>query len=171
MKTALNIVYFTLSLSIPVYAGSTIEPVSNTLQSQCIDSWMAKAQPGNNDVDYKNFGEKYCGCMSNHPQSTGAQNARLCLSQTVLHDAMDSLEEEVGIAEAASDDLGEYCQDRWTMVYLKPSDVNKKVIDSYCECVKPKLLELLKQADKLTDKQYDETIDTIAVGCVDKLSM
>lgn len=164
----MKIAYLICSLlSACAIAESTIEPASNALQSNCIDSWMAKIQQGVDSVDYKNLGEKYCSCLDG-PSMSG--NAKLCMSKTALHDAMDSLEEEVGLSDAKEDDVDDYCQEVWGLIYPKPMNTEEAMIKSYCDCAKPKLFELLKQADKMTDKQYDESIDGVAASCSDKLS-
>jgi hypothetical protein len=87
------------------------------------------------------------------------------MSRTLLHDAMDSLEEEVGLSEAKESDITEYCQDRWNLVYPKQSEEDKKITAAYCECAKPKLLDLIKQSDNMTDKQYDAGINDVAAAC------
>lgn len=154
-------------LSACAIAESTIEPASNALPSKCIESWMAKIQQGVDSVDYKNLGEKYCSCLN---ASSMSGNAKSCMSKTALHDAMDSLEEEVGLSDAKEDDVDDYCQEVWALIYPKATGTEETMIKSYCDCAKPKLFGLLKQADKMTDKQYDESIDEAAASCSDKLS-
>ena len=87
------------------------------------------------------------------------------MSRTLLHDTMDSLEEEVGLTEAKDTDFMEYCQDRWNLIYPKPTDEGKKFTQAYCECAKPKLMDLIKQSDKMTDKQYNDGVDSVAAAC------
>ena len=150
-----------LSLSSYAQAGESFQTV-------CINSWMQKIGDSAEKVDYKNFGEKYCSCAANQPLDNDAaiQKAiQLCMSRTLLHDAMDSLEEEVGLSEAKDTDINEYCDDRWNLVYPKQTDEEKKVTAAYCECAKPKLLDLIKQSDTMTDKQYDDGIDSVAAAC------
>lgn len=134
----------------------------------CVDTWMKKGGQASDKVDYKNFGEKYCTCASTQPLDSDAaikKAIQICMSRTLLHDAMDSLEEEVGLSEAKDTDVMEYCQDRWNLIYPNQTDADKKVTGAYCECAKPKLLDLLKQSDNITDSQYSESIDNIAAAC------
>lgn len=141
---------------------------SEAFQTECTNSWMQKSGDAADKVDYKNFGEKYCGCAANQPLDNDAaiQKAiQLCMSRTLLHDAMDSLEEEVGLSEAKDTDINEYCEDRWNLIYPKQTDADKKITTAYCECAKPKLMDLIKQSDNMTDKQYDDGINTIAAAC------
>ena len=157
----LSIVATTCLLAGSVYAA-------DSFQSVCINSWMQKIGGAADKVDYKNFGEKYCGCAAGQPLDNDAaiQKAiQLCMSRTLLHDAMDSLEEEVGLSEAKDTDVKEYCEDKWNLIYPKQTDADKKITSAYCECANPKLMDLMKQADNLTDKQYDEGIDTVAAAC------
>lgn len=157
----LSIVATTCLLAGSVYAA-------DSFQSVCINSWMQKIGGAADKVDYKNFGEKYCGCAAGQPLDNDAaiQKAiQLCMSRTLLHDAMDSLEEEVGLSEAKDTDVKEYCEDKWNLIYPKQTDEDKKFTSAYCECANPKLMDLMKQADNLTDKQYDEGIDTVAASC------
>lgn len=150
-------------LSLSSYA----EP-SESFQTVCINSWMKKINDSSDKVDFKNFGEKYCTCAAAQPLDNDAaiQKAiQLCMSRTLLHDAMDSLEEEVGLSEAKDTDINEYCEDRWNLIYPKQTDEDKKITTAYCECAKPKLMDLIKKADSMTDKQYDEGINDVAAAC------
>ncbi|KTD66235.1 hypothetical protein [Legionella shakespearei] len=148
---------------------SYADPAPNSsFQSQCVDAWMKKADQATDKVDYKNFGEKYCGCAAAMPldNDQAIQKAiQQCMSRTLLHDAMDSLDEEVGLSDAKDTDVDEYCQDRWNLIYPNQTDADKKVTGAYCECAKPKLLDLIKQSDNMTEKQYNESIDSIAASC------
>ncbi|KTD50879.1 hypothetical protein [Legionella quateirensis] len=153
--------------SISAYSDSTTQP-NSSFQSVCINSWMSKGEQATDKVDYKNFGEKYCACASTQPldnQEAIKKAIQLCLSRTLLHDAMDSLEEEIGLSDAKAADLTEYCQDKWSLIYPKQTEEDKKFTTSYCECAQPKLMELIKKSETITDKEYDQSIDTIAGDC------
>ncbi|CAM3012082.1 hypothetical protein [Legionella worsleiensis] len=160
---AVSFVLFSLS----AYSADTASK-SESFQSVCINSWMSKAEQVADKVDYKNFGEKYCACASGQPMDNQVainKAIQVCLSQTLLHDAMDSLEEEIGLSDAKSSDLSEYCQNRWGLIYPKQTDEEKKFTTSYCACAQPKLMELIKKSETITDKEYDEAIDSIAADC------
>lgn len=136
--------------------------------SVCTKSWMAHSEQAKDKVDYKNFGEKYCGCAATQPldsQDAIKKAIQVCMSRTLLHDAMDSLEEDVGLKEAKDSDVSEYCMDRWTLIAAGQSAEAQSAASAYCECAKPKLMDLIKGSDNMTDKQYDEQIDTIAGAC------
>ncbi|MCL9685658.1 hypothetical protein [Legionella maioricensis] len=150
-------------LSLSAYAES-----GESFQTVCINSWMKKIGDSADKVDFKNFGEKYCTCAAGQPLDNEAaiQKAiQLCLSRTLLHDAMDSLEEEVGLSEAKDTDINEYCEDRWNLIYPKQTDEDKKATTAYCECAKPKLMDLIKKAENMTDKEYDDGINDVAAAC------
>jgi hypothetical protein len=119
-------------------------------------------------IDYKNFGEKYCDCVSKQPlkgEDAIKKATQLCMSRTLLHDTMDALEEEVGLSEAKDSDFLEYCQDRWNLVYPKLSVEDKKFTTDYCECAKPKLMTLISKSDAYTDKEYEDQIDIVSSAC------
>ncbi|MDR3443497.1 MAG: hypothetical protein P4L65_10870 [Legionella sp.] len=154
--------------SFATYAESTAAPSSESFQTTCTNAWMKNAADVKDPVDYKNFGEKYCGCAAKEPLDNDAavqKAVQLCMSRTLIHDAMDSMEDEVGLSKAKDSDIMEYCQDRWNLLYPKQTDEDKKLIAAHCECAKPKIVELIKQSDKMTDKQYDEGLDAVAAAC------
>lgn len=139
-----------------------------TFQDACISSWMKKADEATDKVDYKNFGEKYCQCASTQQLDSDAaikKAIQVCLSRTLLHDAMDSLEEEVGLSKAKDTNIQEYCQNRWNLIYPKQTDEDKKFTTAYCGCAQLKLMDLIKQSENMTDKQYYEVVDNIAADC------
>ncbi|STY31046.1 Uncharacterised protein [Legionella wadsworthii] len=150
--------------------NATSTGTTGDFQSRCTDAWMKKADEAKDKVDFKNFGEKFCGCAAKQPLGNDAamtKAAKLCMSRTLLHDAMDSIEDDVGLNKAKDTDVADYCQDKWDLVLPKPTEDDKKLTNSYCECAKPKLVELLKKANDMTDKQYDDEIDKIADACAD----
>lgn len=134
----------------------------------CTNAWMEKADTAKDKVDFKNFGEKYCACAAAQPLGSdeAIQKAiHVCMSRTLLHDALDAMEDDVGLSKAQESDFLQFCQDRWNLIYPNLSDENKKVTMAYCECAKPKVMALIKQADNLTDKQYDEGVNDVAAAC------
>lgn len=169
----LLLIHIAIIMAPTIINADAANQTSESFLTVCIDSWMKKAAKSADQVDYKNFGEKYCACASTQPLTNDAaiKNAiQLCMSRTLLHDAMDSLEEEVGLTDAKDTDIDEYCQDRWSLIYPNQTDADRKGITAYCECAKPKLLELIKQSETITDKQYSETIDTIAQACSENVN-
>lgn len=153
--------------SLATYAD-TVPQNGDSFEKVCINAWMEKTDLAKDKVDYKNFGEKYCSCAAQQPLNDDAsvQKAiQLCMSRTLLHDAMDSLEDEIGLSKAQDSDVMNHCQDRWNLIYPNLSDADKQKTIAYCDCAKPKLMALIKQSDNMTDKQYDEGIDGIAADC------
>ncbi|KTD70873.1 hypothetical protein [Legionella tucsonensis] len=139
-------------------------------QTRCTEAWMKKADEAKDKVDFKNFGEKYCGCAAKQSLDNEAavqKAVKVCMSRTLLHDTMDSIEDDIGLSKAKDSDVADYCQDRWDLVLPKPTDEDKKLITAYCECAKPKLVELLKKSNDMTDKQYYNEIDGVADVCAD----
>ncbi len=161
-------VVLTMFFSFTVHADP--QQQSGDFQTLCTDAWMKKADEAKDKLDYKNFGEKYCGCAAK--QSLDNDDAvkkaiQLCMSRTLLHDAMDSLEEEITLSKAKESDINDYCLDRWSVVLPKQTDDDKKLINSYCQCAQPKLMELIKKSDNMTDKEYEAGIDKVADDCAD----
>ena len=139
-----------------------------SFQTICVNSWLKRANQAKDQVDYKNFGEKYCGCAASQPLDNNAaidQAIQLCMSRTLLKDAMDSVEEEVSLNKATANDITQYCQDRWNLVYLNMTEKGKIASKAYCDCANPKLVALIKDSDKMTDKDYDNQINGIAASC------
>ncbi|MDP3268292.1 MAG: hypothetical protein Q8M40_04520 [Legionella sp.] len=169
MNAAMASTFYLLMILFSVSSYADVAPSSgNSFQSVCIDSWMKKSEQIKDKIDYKNFGEKYCSCAATQPLSSDAEISKAiqtCMSQTLLHDAMDSLEEEVGLSEAKATDIDEYCNDRWDLIYPDKSDEAKKITTAYCSCANPKLMDLIKHSDNQTDKQYNDAINSIAASC------
>ncbi|AWN75571.1 hypothetical protein LEAN103870_06280 [Legionella anisa] len=150
--------------------SANADSAGGDFQTRCTDAWMKKADEAKDKVDFKNFGEKYCGCAAKLPLDNEAavqKAVKVCMSRTLLHDAMDSIEDDVGLSKAKDSDITDYCKDRWELVLPKPTDEDKKFITAYCECAKPKLVELLKKSNDMTDKQYYDEIDGVADTCAD----
>ncbi|CEK10966.1 hypothetical protein [Legionella hackeliae] len=162
-------------LGIPLFGNATSGDVpastdtsQTSFQSSCVGSWMKRIDDIKDKIDYKNFGEKYCECAAQQPLDTQEainKTMQLCMSQTLLQDTMDSLENEVGLEKATDSDVNEYCQDRFSLVFPQMGDKDKQAAESYCSCAKPKLAALLKTADDMTDKQYSDEIKNIAATC------
>lgn len=134
----------------------------------CTNAWMKKINDSANKVDFKNFGEKYCTCASAQPLSSKEEIQKamqLCMSRTLLHDTMDSVEEDVGLSEAKDTDVMTACMGRWDLIYPSQNDEGKKFTKAFCECAQPKLMDLVKKSEQMTDKEYDAGIDTVAASC------
>ncbi|HAU0827434.1 TPA: hypothetical protein JBH49_15805, partial [Legionella pneumophila] len=153
------------------YSESNIQ-YQETLQSHCFETWMKKIDPSIDKETYKQFGDKYCRCIStkNLDNKTGVQKAiRNCIPQTILHDAMDELEEEVTLSEVTTQTIEQYCLNRWSLIYPNQSDEDKKTIQAYCACVKTKLLSFIEQIEKISNREYNEAINDINTICSENL--
>lgn len=146
---------------------------ADSFQSICLNSWMKRVNDIGDKVSYKNFGEKYCACAQTQPLDTDAavdKAIQVCMSRTLLHDSMDSLEEKIGLNKATDKDIAQYCSDRWSLIYPQMTEQAKQNATAFCECSTPKLVEVLKKSDDLTDKEYYLQIDTIAASCSGQLT-
>ncbi|HAT8180732.1 TPA: hypothetical protein JA361_15080 [Legionella pneumophila] len=154
------------------YPESNIQ-YQETLQSHCLETWLNNADQSIDKETYKQFGDKYCRCIStkNLDNKTGIQKAiKNCLPQTILHDAMDELEEEVTLSEVTTQTIEQYCLNRWSLIYPNQSDEDKKTIQAYCACVKTKLLNFIEQIEKISNKEYNEAINDINTICSENLN-
>lgn len=151
---------------------STSTQPAETFQSVCVKSWMGRLKDVKDKIDFQNFGEKYCHCAeSQQPlDNDEAINhaAQVCMSRTLLQDAVDNLRDDIGLSEVKPNDITEYCMDRWDLVYPNMDAENKKAATDYCNCANPKLLDLFKKSDALTDQSFFKSIDDVAAGCSGK---
>jgi hypothetical protein len=151
--------FFVMIFSLPIYAQMMQQ--SSDRQIQCTDFWMLNSD---DNVKYKYLGEEYCGCLAKQ-NSVNSKTVRLCLSRTLLQDAMESLDEDIGLSKANDSDIYDYCLNNWNLIYPKQSEHEKKLIHTYCECTQPNILNLIKQSTNITDTHYVEGINTIADEC------
>lgn len=143
------------------------------LQSQCLKSWLKNAGSSMDMEAYKRFGDKYCRCISAQTlnNDTAIQNAiKYCMPQTILHDAMDALEEEVTLSEVNTKTIEEYCLSRWNLIYRNQSLEDQKNISAYCACVKTKLLQFIEQIDQISNAEYNTAINDINMICYENLN-
>jgi hypothetical protein len=142
--------------------------LQDVFKNACVKSWMERAGDSSDKVSYQNFGEKFCGCASTKPVGSDAEidkAAQVCLSQTLLHDSMDTLEDKEGLSKINKDKLLASCQDKMMLIYPKMSDKAKGSATTYCQCASNKLDTLVKDQDNVTDKQFADKIDSIASDC------
>lgn len=160
-------------------ASTTTQPASGAATSGdsfhqvCVKSWMGRNADVKDKTDFQNFGEKYCTCAETQtPLDTNEainMAAQVCMSRTLLQDTADNLSDEVGLGEVKDSDFDEYCMDRWELVYPGMDDNDKKAATGYCDCAKPKLLELFKKSSEMTDQAYSKAIDDVAATCSGKV--
>ncbi|RAP34747.1 MULTISPECIES: hypothetical protein [Legionella] len=143
-----------------------------TFQSTCVNAWMGRNTEITDKMDFKNFGEKYCKCAETQQpldtQEAINKAAQVCMSRTILQDAMDNVEENVGLDKVTSKDIDDSCHNRWLLVYPKMDENDKKIATSYCDCADPKLVDLSKNSEKMTDDEYYKEIYKIAATCSGK---
>lgn len=151
---------------------TTTTNAAPTFQSTCVNAWMGRNTDVTDKMDFKNFGEKYCKCAETQQpldsQEAVNKAAQVCMSRTLLQDAMDNVEEKVGLDKVTSQDIENACQDRWHLVYPKMDDNDKKIASSYCSCANSKLADLSKRAANMTDDEYYKEINGIAATCSGK---
>ncbi|CDZ76554.1 hypothetical protein BN59_00828 [Legionella massiliensis] len=156
-------------------AANTSAPASSgdsnkqeSFETICISSWMKRLNDVQDKVSYKNFGEKYCACALTQPLDTDAavdKAIQVCMSRILLHDAMDAVEDEIGLDKATDKDVNQYCQDRWKLIYPQMSEQAQQNTNAFCTCAQPKLMTLINSSDGMTDKEYYAQIDSVAASC------
>jgi hypothetical protein len=162
----LQITLLACTLGLSFRVGATTQ--QEAFQMTCVKSWMQRMGENQDKTDYKNFGEKYCDCASKQPLDSTMhinKTMQLCMSQTLLQDTMDTLENEVGLDKATEEDLHEYCEDRFALVFPKMSERDRQISAAYCDCAKPHLLKILRTANDMTDKEYSNHINEVAAIC------
>lgn len=145
----------------PILANAD-EKFKEAFKANCVKAWMEIAAKNIDMVDYKNFGEKYCDCASSKKLDSQAdleKAAQICVSQILLHDTMDNLEDRVGLAKLSQEQILSGCQYKWKMLYPdRPSE-------NYCQCAAPKLYEMNHNSENMTDKEWYEKMNAIADSC------
>lgn len=143
-----------------------------TFQATCVNAWMGRNPDISDKMDFKNFGEKYCKCAETQQpldsQEAVNKAAQVCMSRILLQDAMDNVEEKIGLDKVTAQDIDNACMDRWSLVYPKMDDNDKKIATSYCSCANPKLVDLSKKSANMTDDEYYKEINGIAATCSGK---
>lgn len=154
--------------------AATAAPKSeDTFQSTCVKAWLGRDNTAKDKVDYKNFGEQYCSCASTQPLQDSAavdKAAQVCMTRTLLHDALNILEEDNALKGASEADIDQSCHDRWSLVYPTMDDRLKQVATTYCGCAKTELKTLIKNSENMTDNEYDSKINDIAASCAAQLA-
>lgn len=134
----------------------------------CVKTWMERADKSSDKVSFKNIGEKFCDCAANKPTETEAEvnkAVQVCLSQVILHDTMDNVESEHGLTNLTDTNLTSSCANTWNVIYPDMDTNDKKEIDAYCACATPKLMDVNKKRDELTDKDWYAKINEVAADC------
>lgn len=150
------------------YADET-ELTEESFQTICVNSWMKRANEAKDQADYKNFGEKYCACAATQSLNNQEEIDRaiqVCMARTLLQDAMDSAKKDPGLDKATEANIGDFCQDKWNLVYPNMSERGKAASQAYCACAKSKLADIAKtSSNTATDKEYTEAINGVAASC------
>ncbi|MBA2651467.1 MAG: hypothetical protein H0U73_04265 [Tatlockia sp.] len=156
---------------------STTAPTDANKQGEsfatiCLESWMKRFTDVKDKVGYKNFGQKYCACALTQPLDTDVavdKAIQVCMTRILLQDSMNSLEDTVGLDKASDKEVNQACEDKWKLIYPQMSAQAQLNTTAFCSCTQPKLSELSKKSDNMTDKDYYTQIDSIAASCADMI--
>ena len=159
------------SSSIATFADDAANKLDEVFKTQCVKTWMERSGKTSDAVAFKNIGEKYCDCAASKPLNSKddiKKAAQICMSQVLLHDTMDRLESDKGLANINADSVKGACNDEWNIIYPGMDAADKKSTSGYCECAAPKLMDLNSNRDNVTDKEWYQKIDGIAGDCSSK---
>lgn len=141
-------------------------------KKSCSETWVEKSGPVSDKVAYKDFGEKYCQCLTDkplQPESALKESAGICISQILLTNTMDILESDEGLDNVDETKINQACTTHWALIYTGLTGETKAPDNSYCNCAAPKLNDMNKDRDNLTDKEWSDKINEIAKECSDKV--
>lgn len=161
------IITASLLLSPTIYAQDASNQ-DKVFQDACNKAWMEKAGTVSDKTAFQTFGEKYCGCATGKNLTDDAalkQAAHTCMAQTILRDAMDTLQNKPGLQNLTEDQIVTGCKDKWALVYTDMTSDVRTSTTNYCLCAGPKLNKLNNTGDKLSDKQWYDQINVIADQC------
>lgn len=152
---------------------STTTPVDANKQSEsfetiCLASWMKRFADVQDKLAYQNFGQKYCACALTQPLDTDTavdKAIQVCMSRTLLAEAMDALRTQVSFEKATDKDINQFCQNKWKLIYPQMSAQAQQNTTAFCTCAQPKLAELVKNFKTMVDNDFKAQIDTIAGTC------
>ena len=155
------------------FADESASKIDDVFKTACVKAWMERSDKSSDKVGFKNFGEKYCDCAAGKSLENDKaieKAAQICLSQVLLHDTMDNIESDQGLSKLSDELVKTGCGDELTMLYPDIDADGKKSFGEYCACASPKLLEINKNRDSLTDKEWYEKINGVAADCSGKVA-
>lgn len=163
LKRCLILVLFILP-----FTGKAQDNLPETFHYTCVNEWMNRVEGIKDKGRYQNFGDKYCTCVAGLPLNNVdeiVRTARNCISRTLLLDAMEAIDDDLGYTQTTLGDINEYCQDRWALIYPQMTDADKRAGDTYCNCAKSPLLALAKKSDSMGYQAFDSAVEEIAKNC------
>lgn len=172
-KTCLQpILAIFITVLIPITSNAADNSSASTqFKASCIKSWMDNAGDSGDKLIFQNFGEKFCACAASKPSNSDAdmQNAaKFCMSQTLLHDVMDTFKNQPDLKNLSEDKIESACQNVWKIIYPTMDNNFQQSTVAYCQCTGPKLFDLTKKSASLSGVQFSAKIDGIATDCADK---
>lgn len=166
-----TVVYVMTLLLLPSIsnADNKVDNKTDIFKKECVKAWMGAAGDKPDMVQYQNLGEKYCGCAAGQPLATEediTKATHLCMAQTILHDTVDGMEDSGGLSTLTPELLQKGCQDKWKVIFPAMNDRLTTVSTAYCQCAAPKIIDMKSKSDNLTDEQWNQNINQIAVACM-----
>ena len=143
--------------SLSVYADQS------NLHQNCVSAMIKAKSAEQNSTEYSVFAEKACSCLLEKSPSGDVNDKKinkLCIFSGMLHAVTDDLDKN-----ASNSEMMEACKKMVHINNPKPTDEDMNTVNAFCQCAQPKLLELFKKSDSMTDKEYDDGINGIAENC------
>jgi hypothetical protein len=168
LNIKLSIISVAMVLMPLISNAANVNQDNEAFKTSCVKNWMQRTVNPADKLEFTNFGAEYCDCIAVKPYINKeglGKSAQICLSQTLIHDVVDTLEGKEEAANITLDKINKTCQDKWQLVYSKMADKTKQEVSKYCECTSSKLDPLMQSQAKAEDKKYDDKIDSIADGC------
>lgn len=148
--------------AIGLFSLSAYAEQSNLHQS-CVNAVMKEKIPDQKNEQYSLFADKTCGCLLEKSPSGEVSDKKinkLCIFSGMLHAVTDDLDKN-----ASDTELMDACKSMLHINNAKPTDEDTKIVNAFCQCAQPKLSELFKKSDSMSDKEYDDGINGIAESC------
>lgn len=135
----------------------------NALHQNCVTALTKEKAPDQDGAAYGVFAENACTCLLEKSPTGDVSDKKInktCIFSGMLHVVTDDLDKAT-----SGEDMTKACNSMLNINNPKPSKEDETVVTAFCQCAQPKLLDLFKQSDSLSDKQYDDGITAIAEGC------
>jgi hypothetical protein len=136
---------------------------SSTLHQNCVSAFAQQKAPDQDAAEYGVFAENACNCLLEKSPTGDVSDKsvnRTCILSGMLHVVTDNLDKDT-----SADDMTKACNSMVSVNNSKPSKDDETLVNGFCQCAQPKLLELFKQSDAMSDKQYNDGITAIAQSC------
>jgi hypothetical protein len=149
------------------------EELNQTVKDDCVTAWVDAGRNRSNLIEYTNFGEQYCDCVSVKPLNSVeevSRTAELCMSQVLLQDMMKGLATKFSREQLSQEKIQSGCFKELKVIYPQMNKNQTVATTNYCHCAVPKIAKINQNNKNLTDKIWAEKIDDIAAECASQVT-